>query len=994
MLCKVGRELIQLTDGTLKIKINGSDYETKHGETILKALLDHGMDVPHICYQPNLGPIETCDSCVVNVGDKYVRACSYTIESPITVNTKSNEVISKQTEAVQRILHNHELYCTVCENNNGDCQLHNAVRELQIEKQSYEFEKKPYPIDETNPFYVYDPNQCILCGRCVEACQDLQVNETLHIDWSLERPRVIWDDGAKAGESSCVSCGHCVTVCPVNALMEKNMVGNAGYLTSIEPETKLKMIDLVKGIEPQLGMGPVMAVSDIESRMRESQIKKTKTVCTYCGVGCSFDMWSDGRKILKVQPQPESPANGISTCVKGKFGWDFVNSEERLSTPFLRKRDKLVPASWDDAISYTAGKLKELKKKYGNDSIMVISSSKGTNEESYLFQKLARQVLGTNNVDNSSRFCQAPATTGLWRTVGYGGDSGSISDIYNAELIIAVGTNTAESHPVLATRVKRAHKLNGQKLIVADVRKHEMAKRADVFLHPKPGTDLIWLSAVAKYVIDQNWADTKFIDKRVDGFSDYVKSLDKFTLEYAEKMTGIPKDQIQKVGEMIHKSKATCILWAMGVTQHDQGSDTSTAISNLLLVTGNYGRIGTGAYPLRGHNNVQGTSDFGSMNAFLPGYQKVSDEAIRKKFEKAWDCDIPAKPGLTNNSCLEGIMDDRIKGLIVVGEELVITASDVNFIKQGLSKLEFLLVIDPFFTETGKFADVILPSAVSVEKDGTFTNTERRIQRIYKVMEPLPGTKPDWEIVSLIANEMGYHWDYSTPSEVMEEISSLTPMFAGVTYERLEGYKSLQWPIASDGTDSPLLYRDKFNFPDGKAKFYPLEWKGFLDINKEFDLYLNSGRLLEHFHEGNETYRTPGIKDMTPRTFLEISPELAKNRGISSGDLIRITSRTGSVKVPALVTDRVLNNELYLPMNDQGDQAVNILTSRSFDSDSGTSSYKDIPVKIEKIDGAKADSPLPKNNFRWGNPKPQKGVLVEEKWKRKDYTPIVHQEVN
>lgn len=983
-----------MAERTFTLNIDGKSFETTEGETVLQALLRNGIDVPHICYQPNLGHLETCDSCIVKLGDgSYVRACSHAINSSVTVDINSSDVIEKQEEAVQRILHNHELYCTVCENNNGDCQLHNAVRDLNIDKQKYAFEKKPYKVDDTNPFYIYDPDQCILCGRCVEACQDVQVNETLHIDWSLERPRVIWDGGTDAGESSCVSCGHCVTVCPVNALMEKPMVGKAGFLTSLEHNTKRKMIDVVKGVEPQLGLSPVTMISEIESKMRDSQIKKTKTVCTYCGVGCSFDMWTTGRDILKVQPQPHSPANGISTCVKGKFGWDFVNSKDRITSPLIRDGKKFKETTWKNAIEKTTESLKQIRKKYGPDSIMVISSSKGTNEESYLFQKFARQVLGTNNVDNSSRFCQAPATTGLWRTVGYGGDSGSISDIYSADLVIGVGTNTAESHPVLATRVKRAHKLNGQKLIVADVREHEMAKRADVFLHPKPGTDLVWLSAVTKYIIDKKWHDKNFIQDRVNNFDAYVESLKPFTLEFAVKTTGLPKEQIIKVAEMVHESKATCILWAMGVTQHEHGSDTSTAISNLLLVTGNYGRTGTGAYPLRGHNNVQGTSDFGSMNAFLPGYQKVTDEKARKKFEKAWNCKIPDKPGLTNNSCMEGIMDDKIKAIIVVGEELVLTGSDVNFIKKGLSKLEFLAVLDPFFTETAEFADVILPSAVSVEKDGTFTNTERRIQRIYKVMEPLEGTKPDWEIACMLAREMGVPWNYTEPSEIMDEISSLTPMFSGVTYERLEGYKSLQWPIAPDGTDSPLLYRDDFHFADGKAVLNALEWKPFLDIDKEYDIYLNSGRLLEHFHEGTETYKSAGILKMTPSTFVEVSPEFAKARSLETGDMARLTSRWGNIKVPVLVTDRVKKNEVYVPMNESGDRAVNILTGRLFDPDSGTASYKDIPVKLEKLEGSKVKEPLPKSNFRWGNPRPQKGVLVQEKWKREDYSPIIKEEV-
>ncbi len=974
------------------VKVGGRDLRASHGKTVLDFLLENHMGIPHICYHPSLGSIRTCDTCIVELGNgSFVRSCEYRIKSDLSIDIHSVEAAKRREEAIQRILRNHELYCTVCENNNGDCQLHSAVRESRIAVQKYPFEPKPYLVDDSNSFYTYDPNQCILCGRCVEACQDVQVNETLHIDWSLERPRVIWDNGASAGDSSCVSCGHCVTVCPVNALMEKEMLGKAGLLTAIKSSTKRKMIDLVKKTEPFLGMRPVMAVSEMESRLRRLTIRKTKTVCTYCGVGCSFDMWTMGRDILKVQPRPESPANGISTCVKGKFGWGFVNSPDRLKTPLVRKGDGFVPANWEDAIRVVADKLKDLKDKYGPDSIMVISSSKGTNEESYLFQKLARQVIGTNNVDNSSRFCQAPATTGLWRTVGYGGDSGSIGDIYNADLVIIVGSNTAESHPVLATRVKRAHKLNGQKLIVADLREHEMARRADMFIHPKPGTDLIWISAVTRYIIDKGWEAADFLSKRVNGYEEYASSLEIFTLEYAEEMAGVSSDVLIRVAEMIHESRSTCILWAMGVTQSIQGSDTSTAISNLLLVTGNYGRTGTGAYPLRGHNNVQGTSDFGSMNTFLPGYQRIEDPQVREKFEKAWNCSLPNNPGMTNNGCLEGIMEGKIRGLLVVGEDLVLTGSDTGFISRGLEKLDFLAVIDPFLTETAKFADVVLPAAVSVEKEGTYVNTERRIQRIYRVMEPLAGSRPDWQIAISIAREMGYNWNYSHPSEIMDEVAALTPMFAGVNYRRLEGYASLQWPVETGGRDTPLLYTERFHFPDGKAVLTPVSWKGRLDVDQEFDLCLNSGRMLEHFHEGNETFRTEGIRKMAPSTFLEISPDLAARRGIGSGDTVRITSRWGSLRIKALVTDRVSGNELYMPMNDTGDQAVNILTGRIWDPDAGTPSYKDVPVRLEKMPDRRSDPPLPGNNFRWRTAVPQKGVNVGEKWTRRDYSPLTQE---
>lgn len=964
---------------------NGKEYTGLEGQTVLQALLSEGVDVPHVCYQQNLGSIETCDTCIVEVNGKLVRSCATNLENGADVDFASKKVKEVQTEATQRILKNHELYCTVCENNNGDCSLHNTVHSLGIDEQKYPFQEKPYEVDDTNPFYRYDPNQCILCGRCVEACQDVQVNETLSIDWNREKPRVIWDNDVPINDSSCVSCGHCVTVCPVNALMEKSMLGKAGYITGLNMKSKRDMIDFTKSFEPELTMSPVMAVSNVESKLRNSQIKKTKTVCTYCGVGCSFEMWTKGRDILKVQPMPESPANGISTCIKGKFGWEFSNSPERLTKPLIRDGNKFREATWEEAINVVAEKLKEIKDNHGGDSINFVASSKATNEEAYLVQKMARQIFGTHNVDNSSRFCQAPATTGLWRTVGYGGDAGSIYDIYHADLIIAVGTNTAESHPVLATRVKRAQKLNGQKLIVADLRKHEMAERADMFIHPKPGTDLVWLSAVSKYIIDKGWEDEDFIAQKVNGFDEYKKSLEPFTLDYASEKTGLSKETLIKIAETVHEAKRMSMLWAMGVTQHQMGSDTSTAISNLLLVTGNYGRRGTGAYPLRGHNNVQGTSDFGGMNAFFPGYQSVKDDTIREKFERAWNCKLPDTPGVDNNTCLEAIEDGKVKAMYILGEEIVETGSDSNYIRSQLEALDFLVVQEVFFSETAKYADVVLPASTSLEKEGTFTNTERRIQRIYKVMEPLEGTKPDWEITQILARKLGFNWNYNHPSEIMKEAASLSPMFAGVSYDKLEGFNSQQWPVAEDGTDSPFLYENGFHFPDKKAKFYPLEFTPPLSTDEEFDLHLNNGRILEHFHEGNETYKTAGIKAKVPNTFLEISPELAKEREIDSGDVVRIESKYGAVKVRALVTDRVSGKEMYLPMNAVGDEAVNNLTGRVMDQTAHTPAYKELSVKMEKLGEPRTKSPLPKTNPRFGHPKPQKGVLVEDKWAREDY---------
>jgi formate dehydrogenase major subunit len=967
----------------MAITINGKPQALRSGERLIDVINRSGIEIPQVCYHSQLGPIQTCDTCMVEVDGKLARACATLAVDGMNVVSSSSRADTAQREAFDRILGNHLLYCTVCDNSNGNCTVHNTTKLLSVEHQDTAYKSKPYEVDMSNPFYRYDPDQCILCGRCVEACQNLQVNETLSINWEDAHPRVLWDGGALIGESSCVSCGHCVTVCPCNALMEKSMLGHAGYFTSLPKSAIDGMIDVVKGIEPELGYGSILQLSEVESAMRESQIKRTKTVCTYCGVGCSFDIWTKDRHILKVEPA-NGPTNGVSTCIKGKFGWDFVNSTDRLTTPLIREGNSFREASWDEALDLVARMFREIKAATGPDSLAFISSSKCTNEESYLMQKLARAVIGTNNMDNCSRYCQAPATTGLFRTVGYGGDSGSISDIERAGLVLIIGSNTAESHPVLATRVKRSHKLRGQKLIVSDLRENEMARRADVFLHPRPSTDLFWLSAVTRYIFDNGLAKQSFIDKWVNNAEEYKKSLEPFTMEMASQRCGLPIETLTKVARMIAEADSVCILWAMGVTQHVMGSDTSTAISNLLLATGNYMRPGTGAYPLRGHNNVQGASDHGAMPAFFPGYQKVDDPEIRAKFEKGWGVSLPPKPGLDNHQMIDAIHDDRLKGMYVFGEEMSLVDSNANYVAAALSKLDFFVMQEIFFTETCRFADVILPGCPSLEKEGTFTSTERRIQRLYQVFEPLGDSRPDWKIIQEIANRLGAGWKYNHPSQIYQEIAPLTPLMAGVTYERLEGYKSLQWPVAEDGSDQPLLYTQQFKLPGGKATFFPVPWTEPSDQqDAEFDLHLNNGRLLEHFHEGNLTYRTEGIREKTPCTFVEVSPELATQRGIQTGSWVQLISRYGKVRAQAVITTRVQGKELYMPMNSV-DEPVNRLTSSYTDKVTHTPAYKETSVQL-KVLGETGEDPLPRTNSRHGHPTPQLGVEVERKWKREDY---------
>lgn len=992
------------------VTVDGADVPAYRGRPLVEALqaaADGEPGFPAVCYTPALGPIQTCDTCMVEIDGQVVRACATPAGEGMTVTTTGVSADARE-EAGQRLIRKHILYCTICDNNNGDCATKHGVEASGVVQERIGHQPKPYEIDDSNPHYRYDPDQCILCGRCVEACQDIQVTETLSIDWTAENPRVLWDGGTQIEGSSCVSCGHCVSVCPCNALMEKSMIGRAGLLTTWPEATRAPAIDLIKDVEPTTGYLPLYVVSKAESTARMAASAVTKTVCTYCGVGCSFDVMTRGREVLKIQPREEGPANSISTCVKGKFGWDFVNADDRLTRPLIRDGGRFREVSWDEALGVVAERMQAVLDSHGPAAIATIGSSKASNEDAYLTQKIARQVFGSHNIDNCSRYCQSPATQGLFRTVGYGGDAGSISDIERASLVLCVGTNTSDSHPVISARIKRAQKLYGHQVIVADLREHELAGRADLFVRPNPGTDLVWLSAVTKHIIDNGWHDEAFLAERVNGLDDYIASLAPFTLAHAEARTGISADVLRDLARRVAEADSVVGLWAMGVTQHSMGSDTSTAISNLLLVTGNYGRPGTGGYPLRGHNNVQGCSDLGCINNFYPGYQPVEDPDVAKKFADYYGRELPLEKGLDNHTMIPAIHDGSLRAMLVVGEELSLVDANAHYVQEALEKLDFLVVSELFFSRTCEFADVVLPAAASLEKDGTFTNTERRIQRLYKAMEPVGQARPDWQILTDIASRMGYEWGYTHPSEIMAEVAHLTPLFAGVTYDRLEGYRSLQWPVAADGTDSPLLYTESFHFPDGKARLYPLAFTEPSDqTDSEYPLHVNNGRVLEHFHEGNMTLRSKGLSATVPDTYVEMTrADAARHGGLKTGDWVELESRRGAITVRVLLSELVRDGEVWVPL-----QAVevNLLTSNEADKDSNTPAYKEIAVRVRAVDGPKerrggsrrgpdrsrhgarddegfpTGAPLPATHHRYGHPTPQVGVRVEGKWDRADY---------
>jgi formate dehydrogenase major subunit len=968
----------------VSFSIDGQEIKAAAGSQLLKAVLSV-TEIPHICYHSDLmGPIRSCDTCMVEVNGQLVRSCAEVVTEGARVGVSSDRAKAARTAAYDTILGNHMLYCTVCDNNNGNCRVHNTAIELEVKHQKHPYKPKPYPVDMSNPFYRYDPSQCILCGQCVQACQTVEVNETLTIDWEREHPRVLWDGGEQIAGSSCVSCGHCVTVCPCNALMEKSMLGEAGYLSGMPHSALDKMINVVKAAEPEMGYGAIVQVSQIESHMREDRTKRTKTVCTFCGVGCSYDVWTKDRHILKVVPL-HGAANQISTCVKGKFGWDFVNSPDRLQRPLIRDGNTFRETTWEEALAYVSGKLTKIKQESGPDAVGVIISSKTSNEDGYLMQKFARAVIGTNNIDNCSRYCQAPATEGLFRTVGYAGDWGSIEDIHHSSLIVIVGANTAEAHPVIATRIKRAHKFHGQRLIVADIRRNEMAERADIFFRPKPGSDLVWLSAVAKYAFDQGLEKKAFLSKWVNDVEEYRKSLEPFTLEYASRVCEVPITTLEAVAREIVTAESVCVLWAMGITQHAYGSDGSTAIANLLLVTGNCGKPNAGAYPLRGHNNVQGAGDIGAMPNEFPGYQRVDIPEIRDRFEKAWGVPLPGSVGMNNHEMTEAMLQGKMRALYVAGEDMISADSNASNLAAAFGKLELLVVQEIFFSETCRYADVVFPASPALEKDGTFTSTARRIQRFYQGLPELGDSKADWKITQMLANSMGAGWSYSHPSEIMTELASLSPIYAGVSYDRLTDYNTLQWPVAEDGTGTELLYTTGFPFPDGKARLWPLKYHEPAEApDSTYDLLLNNGREIEHFHEGNMTDRVAGIHQETPERYLEVSPELAKERGIATGQWLRVESRWGALKVKALVTDRVSANQVFLPLTSQ-EGPVNILTGPHLDPVVFTPAYKETAVRIQILPD-KGSNPLTKISFRYsGKRTPQPGVEIERKWKRNDY---------
>jgi len=673
------------------------------------------------------------------------------------------------------------------------------------------------------------------------------------------------------------------------------------------------------------------------------------TTCIYCGCGCGLYLVSDGKRLTGAYPSRNHPVSRGSLCVKGWNSYEFSNDLNRLEVPLIKKGGKFIRAGWDEALGLIAEKFKGYGDKHGPDSLAFLSSAKTTNEENFLMMKLARAVFRTNNVDHCARLCHASTVVGLAATFGSGAMTNSINELEGAEVILITGSDTTAQHPLIGSRIVNAVRDSGAKLIVIDPRQIELAKYALIHARQKNGTDVAWINGLINVIISEGLQDRKFIDERTEGFETLKDIVKEYTPEYVEKITSIPKEKIIEIARIYAGSHKAMIIYSMGITQHTTGVDNVKSLANLSMVTGHIGFSSTGVNPLRGQNNVQGSCDTGALPNLFSGYQAVTDEALRKKFETAWGVrELPSKPGLTVTEIMSAAGKGSIKGLYIMGENPVISDPDSNHVRDCLKKCEFLVVQDIFLTDTAEYADVVLPSAGFAEKDGTFTNTERRVERIRKVIEPPGEAKADWQILCEVAKRMGYEkMDYNHPSEIMDEIARLTPIYAGIAYERLDPY-GIQWPCpAKDHPGTPVLHKERFT--RGKGAFMPRPYIPPAEpADKEYNFVLSTGRVYWHWHTRTMTNRTSTLERESPEAYVEMNIEDAKELGLRDNQLVKVSSRRGAIVLKVKTGHKVVKGSLFIPFHFR-EAAANLLTICAVDPIAKIPEYKVCAVKVEKI---------------------------------------------
>ncbi len=912
------------------LTIDGQSVTVPEGTSIMRAAMEMGTQIPKLCATDMVNAFGSCRMCLVEVEGRAgtPASCTTPVMNGLVVHTQTDRVKKIRKGVMELYISDHPLDCLTCAAN-GDCELQDMAGAVGLRDVRYGYEGENHvfakadgganenwmPKDESNPYFTYDPSKCIVCSRCVRACEEVQGTFALTIAGRGFDSRVSPGMGEDFLGSECVSCGACVQACPTATLTEKSVI--------------------------EIGQPEHSVV----------------TTCAYCGVGCAFKAEMRGEEVVRMVPYKDGKANRGHSCVKGRFAWGYTTHKERILNPMIRNKitDPWREVSWDEALSYAASEFKRIQTKYGRDSIGGITSSRCTNEETYLVQKLIRAGFGNNNVDTCARVCHSPTGYGLSQTFGTSAGTQDFDSVEHTDVVVVIGANPAAAHPVFASRLKKRLR-EGARMIVIDPRVTEMVKSphaaAEYHLPLMPGTNVAVLTALAHVIVTEGLADEAFIRERCDWteFEEWAAfvSLKKNSPEATAMATGVDPKDLRAAARLFATGGNGAIYYGLGVTEHSQGSTTVMAIANLAMATGNIGRPGVGVNPLRGQNNVQGSCDMGSFPHELPGYRHISGDAVRETFESMWNVKLNPEPGLRIPNMFDAAIEGTFMGMYCQGEDILQSDPNTKHVVAALSSMECVVVHDLFLNETANYAHVFLPGSTFLEKDGTFTNAERRIQRVRKVMAPLNGYA-DWEITIMLAKAMGYSMHYDHPSQIMDEIAALTPTFTGVSYAKLEEMGSVQWPCnekAPEGT--PIMHID--HFVRGKGKFVITEYIATDErTGPRFPLLLTTGRILSQYNVGAQTRRTENVV-WHSEDRLEMHPHDAEQRGVRDGDWVRLTSRAGETTLRALITDRVAPGVVYTTFHHPDTQA-NVITTDFSDWATNCPEYKVTAVQISPSNG-------------------------------------------